>query len=217
MHPPVTLSLLEQRFSLPRMAKYRTSVRGGNLTTAFALYEWNAQISAAFWSTISYVEVLMRNAMHNALTAWAGTEDWFLRQGVFTHETQSAITKACERATRRDTRPRVADQVVAELSFDFWRFLMIPAYDRSLWQPCLAAVWGQPLRKDVENVVKPIYALRNRIAHHEPIYYRNLRDRQHELETLASWICPTTAAWIASHSQITAVLGRRPPTLPRSR
>ena len=81
-------------------------------------------------------------------------------------------------------------------------------------------LWKEGLRKEFPHKdlprgeaydrLKKLNTLRNRIAHHEPIFHRNLqRDRADILETLG-WICPTTKAWVKDHERMHDVIKMRP-------
>jgi hypothetical protein len=52
--------------------------------------------------------------------------------------------------------------------------------------------------------------LRNRIAHHEPIFQRPLQDEHRSILEIVSWISPEMAAWIAHHSTVPSVIAARP-------
>jgi hypothetical protein len=66
------------------------------------------------------------------------------------------------------------------------------------------------VRTEVYERVERLNALRNRVAHHEPIHQVPLEDRWDDLLRVASWICPITAAWIQSSSTLPAVLAAKP-------
>ncbi len=52
-----------------RMATY-ISAADGDLDNAFALYAWNIELAAALQGATAMVEVVTRNAIDSALTAW---------------------------------------------------------------------------------------------------------------------------------------------------
>jgi hypothetical protein len=54
---PAELVTLEMRLSVERLAPYR-AMCGGDLDAAIALYEWNAEVSAALGKTLGHLEVL---------------------------------------------------------------------------------------------------------------------------------------------------------------
>ena len=64
-----------------------------------------------------------------------------------------------------------------------------------------------PIDKQAHGPLNTLRTLRNRIAHHEPIFARDLaRDHERILE-VAEWISPATTAWIEHHSRVPEVLG----------
>jgi hypothetical protein len=86
---------------------------------------------------------------------------------------------------------------VAELSFGLWRFLVAARYERSLWRRCLYRAFpGEGRRKVVHAKLAVLHELRNRIAHHEPIHNRPLRQRYADALTVTGWICPVTRDWV---------------------
>ena len=63
---------VEAWLSTPRSAVYLTA-SSADRDRALALYEWNAQLSAALLHDLAYVEVGLRNAYDVALSArWPG-------------------------------------------------------------------------------------------------------------------------------------------------
>ena|SRR2546421_6416727 len=98
----VNPTLLEHRLAPERMAPYRR-VSGGDLSRAIALYEWNAEVAAAFWAVLGHVDVVVRNAMHEQLTVWSAVRfsepRWYLDAGrVLTVEARQDIAAAGRRA-----------------------------------------------------------------------------------------------------------------------
>lgn len=74
--PPVNLpnidaADLEQLISAERFGPYRRATPSAD--EAVRLYEWNARASGAYAELLQHVEVLVRNAMHDALTAHHAT------------------------------------------------------------------------------------------------------------------------------------------------
>lgn len=69
-HPPPTPAgpWVEQWLSRPRFAVYLTAA-GNDRDRALELYEWNAELSAAFVHDLAHVEVGLRNAYDHAMTA----------------------------------------------------------------------------------------------------------------------------------------------------
>ena len=103
-------------------------------------------------------------------------------------------------------------QVLSELSFGFWRFLVSKTYSGRLWPDLASAFPHAPNRSraTIETPVRELHVFRNRLAHHQRIYSQPLTERRHDLQTLLGYIDPALAAWTATTSRVPAVLARRP-------
>ncbi|WP_020420228.1 hypothetical protein [Amycolatopsis sp. ATCC 39116] len=206
------LSHLEAWFSHDRLTPYRASVSDDR--SAVALYEWNAEVSSAFWRTLAHVEVLVRNALHRELTAWSRqrhrTDRWYaVIDPIISEQTRRDIREAIRRGTRNG-RPETPGRVVAELNLGFWRFLLARRYDGTLWRYCMYRAFPGKRRADVERAVAELHVLRNRIGHHEPIHNRPLEDLLALALEVAGWIDPDARSWIASGDSTPGLLGQRP-------
>ncbi|WP_082332386.1 hypothetical protein [Xanthomonas citri] len=87
-------------------------------------------------------------------------------------------------------------------------------------------IWDQNLRRVMPNIdpAKPVAALRNaiygdlervrllrnRIAHHEPMFARALADDYQTILVLVTYRCAVTAAWLDSHQTATAIITAKP-------
>ena len=210
---PDELLTLERRISAERFAPYRAAA-GDDLARALRRYERNTEISAAFWAVLSDLEIVVRNAMHERLSAWSvtmyGQPDWYAGRGkIFTAQTAGDILTARRHAAAFG-RAQSPGRIVAELPFGFWRFLLSSRYERTLWLPCLRdafpGIRGQGMRRDVHDAMRDLHLLRNRIAHHEPIHNRPVVELHAVALTTAGWICPTAQGWIAARSRVPALL-----------
>lgn len=63
-------------------------------------------------------------------------------------------------------------QVIAQLTIHFWKRLFSDNYEKTLWKPCLKYVFPNKTlgRPDIADHLEVIYEMRNRLAHHEPVY-----------------------------------------------
>ena len=212
------------RLTRDRLGSYLQATRG-NVAEAIDLYDWNALASAALHEDLGRLEVLLRNAMDEALVRHGSAQAWqnpWYRQGHLFRGRQSSRTRADisdarRRATRRG-QPEVHGKVIAELGFGFWRYLCSSRHLTSLWVPALASAFGQhpspndpqQIRSDVEDRIQPLHFLRNRIAHHEPIHRRDLARDHHQLLEVVGWICADSRIWVAARSRTPAALAARP-------
>ena len=81
-----------------------------------------------------------------------------------------------------------------------------------LWRPILYKAFpnAKLSRKAVHQPLDRLRTLRNRIAHHEPIFQRHLTDDNRSILQVLAWICAETAAWVGHHSTVQAILAARP-------
>jgi len=124
---------------------------------------------------------------------------WYQTQ-IPVHETRlrDTIHAAIDTLTNQG-RPVTSPSAIAQLAFGFWLTLLARRFDTILWRPAIRNAFPHKtplIRQDVYNAIDRVKNLRNRIAHHEPIYTRNLPDDLTHLVDAASWICPDTAQWL---------------------
>ena len=69
-------------------------------------------------------------------------------------------------------------QIVSQTTFSFWKRLYSGEYEADLWKPCLKKVFPNKnlKRGEIAASLETIYATRNRVAHHEPVYGQRLVD-----------------------------------------
>ncbi|MRU14836.1 hypothetical protein FDP25_05255 [Roseovarius sp. A21] len=81
-------------------------------------------------------------------------------------------------AKKRQSVISVPDcQVIAQLTIFFWKRMFSENYEQTLWKPALKKVFPNKTldRSDVADHLEVIYEMRNRLAHHEPVYGARLR------------------------------------------
>ncbi len=207
--------------SAPRLGTYEAATSGSpQLACALALYAWNAQVSAAMLAPLHLCEVVIRNAVSDALTAAHGARwPWdagFLRS--LPADSPNSDSPRRDLASARAGKLTLG-KVIPELKFVFWQTMFTKRFDARLWQHHLGTVLphSDP-GKSVQQVRALVYAeleqlrkLRNRIAHHEPIFRRHLADDLHKVHGLIAFRCPITAAWMLRNQQAQALIEAKPP------
>jgi hypothetical protein len=167
---------------------------------------------------ISYVEIALRNAIacelvQMATDAGAGREWWEHREW-FDERSLEDIDKSIGRLERLG-RDVSHGRLVAELNLGFWRYLLDKRNDRRLWRRGLyrafPAFTGS--RADVYKVVMDLNNLRNRIAHHEPIFGSDHAAVERSFLQLLGWICADYQEWATRKSRIGLVLTLKPVAL----
>lgn len=215
-----------------RLSRY-LSCASGDRARAAALYEWNAQVSAALHRDLAHLEVALRNAYDAAATShWTGPGHWLLNDAgqVFAPVRRTKHTyRSGIRATYQvdiNEKPRdliaravrdaggfaaTAGKVVAELNFGFWRYLSSSAHEKTLWVPLLHHAFPQATnRADIDSRVGRLHALRNRVAHHEPLLSEDLPARLEDLLTVTGLLHPQLAAHVSATSQVPSLVQARP-------
>ena len=179
------------------------------------LYRWKASVAAAFWEVLGHGEVVLRNVIHNELTAHhqlrGDPGEWFDDpQRVLTQQALDDV----KLAKRRAGPGAPPGKVVAELSFGFWRYLLVRRYAATLW-PAIRHAFphlprGERGRRTLEGHVSDLHQFRNRIAHHEPLINIPLRTRLQSLEYVLDRIDPQIRAWALDDGRLATLLNNRP-------
>lgn len=169
-HASPTSLVLEQHLSRERLSTY-IAARGGNLDGAIALYAWNSEITGAFWEHLGYVEVALRNTLDARLTA---RHTRLNRPGTWLDDPARELTTrartdiATARArVKAKGKAAIHGQVLSELSFGFWRFLVSKTYSGRFWPDLASGFPHAPSRAltTIETPVRELHVFRNRLAH----------------------------------------------------
>lgn len=105
------------------------------------------------------------------------------------------------------------ERILTELSFGFWRFLLAKRYERTLWEFSLRHGFphlARQRRRDIAEPVERLHKLRNRVAHHEPIYKRDLLQDVADARTVLGAVSPAALAWAEENSTLPGVIMQRP-------
>jgi hypothetical protein len=228
--PGHALQAIRAAISVPRFQPY-LSAAGNDPELALDLYEWNLEVSAAFWEVIAVVEVVTRNAMHDQLTNAYGAH-WYDNTAIVDDRSLKVIREAKRRASRGlpKSTPLSPGKVVSEMSFGAWVSLLDQGghsttqsrrlrYHDTLWLPALQHAFpnGPAHQKKTNRGLRTVQSLRNRIGHHEKIFNEPFKDTQLTLQALHShcldvtrWVSPEAEVWVTSSSRVAAVLAARP-------
>jgi hypothetical protein len=201
----------------PRFCAYLEET-GGRHERAVALYNWNAEISAAFLEVIYHLEVLMRNAIDQQFPAGDPAtplsvlrpDVWLCDARVLTDESREKVNEAIGRLQRGNKRP-TRGRVIASLSFGFWQSLFSGAYE-DLWRASLSKAFpnGNGKRREIAGLSGAVLHFRNRIAHHEAIFSSDLGVRHQQILRLAGTIDLEAELYIAGLSRVDELLLEMP-------
>jgi len=196
---PSLYAEIERGVSAPRLARYRP--HDGSHFDAVTNYFWNIELSESLYPGLAALEVTLRNSIHNALTAREGTDMWFrmlLEPGQLKGYAETHYTLFNRLRQKHPT----SGQIVAELTFGFWTTIMSQPYHQTLWAPRKSALIKTVFphlpkipnnRHFIHQRYNDLRMLRNRVMHHEPIWYRqNLYQEWEGIIEAIGWISPVT-------------------------
>lgn len=184
------------------------------------LYRWNAALSQSIYWSSQTAEIVTRNAICRAFQDRYGA-DW-IRSPTFraiakkgdVDKIEDAIDR--QRIERKLPTPSV-DQVVADLSFGFWVSLLTQHYS-------VPVNWPRNLRKSFPDIEKGatvesvriladnLRTIRNRVAHHEPIFHLPLEEVHRKILLLTKWASPSVHLFVTDNCRFAKILGDRPET-----
>ncbi|WP_416421970.1 hypothetical protein RAM80_18810 [Pseudomonas sp. App30] len=204
-----------------RMQTYETSARaaGRAADEALALYAWNARIGGALLTPLHMCEVVIRNAVADALEAVHGSR-WPWNPGFersLPRPLGPGYNAVADLQTTR-ARAKSTGDVIANLKFVFWEKTFTSRHDTKIWDPYLRQVLPNlderaslsTHRKQIFDNLNQVRLLRNRIAHHEPIFMRNLLDDFQTIQRLVEARCRTSSEWMLAQQQVLELLAMKP-------
>lgn len=226
-------SWVEAWLGEPRFGKYLQCC-DGDRRKALQTYEWNVVLAMSLMRDISHFEIALRNAYDRSIdTNWHGEQHWLLSSDnpIFTrldgmssqrtkdqdHKSRLAVSDAIARASSDDHVAPSSGKIVAELTLGFWSRFTFKINEHNLWIPFLHREFEPGItRDDVHRNVMKIHTMRNRIAHHEPVFHqpphaKHKPDRAYDaiVETL-EWFAPEVARHVKVSSSVLEILSNRP-------
>lgn len=197
--------------SSTRFATYQKLVESDS--EAWQLYTWNTAAAAAFYGPLQTLEVTLRNAVHNVMSANHRAR-WFDDGRLLRSAERERVDDAVQHLHNIGKQP-TAGRVIAELSFSFWVGLFANAYDTTIWRTDLHRIFTPRVndRGGLHDSLDRLRTLRNRIAHHEPIFQRRLEHDYRRILHAVGLLSTPTLAWLNHHSRVPDVLVVKPDAL----
>lgn len=207
----------KRSLSYPRFSRYRKAAADNDML-AVELYQWNARLSQSIYIYIQGWEVCLRNKLADFMS-WKYGQSWpydkrrALRQ--LTDLDKRRIWEAIERQERsRKISPVPIPAIIADLSCGFWVSLLSSSYDVPfVWRYNIGRIFPHDQNLDAalaRSVCAPLLDLRNRVAHHEPIYHLKLHDLHEDLRRIVAAMCPATFAYCEATCTFKSVLATEP-------
>jgi len=188
------------------------------------LYLWNLRLASAYSEALHWVEVGLRNALSSQWQLLRDTRVpsgyWFdLKLRWFSPwyqpEAERLVRKAVARAGVRQ-QGAAPGKVVAELTFGFWTRMLSRHYEASLWTPAFRHAFPAGVsRQEVAERFTALHRLRNRVAHHEPLFDgAHLRHWLTVIQVL-DWLEPQALSAVMPTLQFDSVIAECPPAIVR--
>ena len=221
---------IEEWLSIGRFSTYLAAA-GGSRTRALDLYEWNAELSAAFLHDLSHLEVGLRNACDRQVAAatlpgdthWTDPATLLTLFPVLMRRDRSIgrardvnkiargnVERARLNATKVSNAPLIPGKVVAELMFGFWTYLFADAQEKTIWVPHLHKALPPGIdRNRLNDALAALRDFRNRIAHHENILSGSESERRRIIFVIRL-LSDDTLAHVTANSDVATILAKRP-------
>jgi hypothetical protein len=129
--------------------------------------------------TLHYFEICLRNRIAHVIHEHYAA-NWLMhppRQLLISEQDKQKIAEITSRVSRGNRRPAIHDDIVAQMTFGFWCSFFHRKYDPVIWHRKGAIKMAFPHlpranrnRVYIEARLFKIKEIRNRIAHHEPIW-----------------------------------------------
>lgn len=216
MNSTVNPEMIKNTLSLQRLSTYEK--QASDLEGALKLYLWNANLSGAFFPCLHICEVTIRNAVSEVLFRLHGNQ-WPWDIG-FINTLPNPRHGYNPRNNLKQARDKLSDvnKVIPELNFVFWQTMFTRRHDEQLWLPHFRTMFPNAdsnteiaaLRGEIFNDLEKIRKLRNRIAHHEPIFKRNLEADYQAIIKIIGYRSQDTAQWLASNQEVVSLLSNKP-------
>lgn len=186
---------LKQALSSERLSAYQQRMTKDGDLNLFSHYAWNMALSESLYAALQMLEVAFRNTVHHAAMREFGREDWFDDRRLVKAKDQAAITAAKDKLLR-NKKPLESGRIIAELNFGFWTSLLDSRYEQVLWPRLIKACFpympnALRTRKNLSRRFNRVRHLRNRVFHHEPVWYwQNLTQQHQEILQAIGWVEP---------------------------
>lgn len=171
-------------------------------------------------------EIAVRNGIADAIAKvhgpnWPWTRGFIrsLPEGSNYNAKRDLQECARPRPTAGCARPRrTVGQVIVDLKFIFWEKILAFRFQQSVWQHHFPTVFPGydatfsvcDARATCQNDLKEVRLFRNRIAHHEPVFTRNLQDDLERISRLVRWRNPVAAVWLTKIETATSLIEAQP-------
>lgn len=190
--------------SVARFSRYMGASKNKD-ELAIEIYSSNARLAQSLYIGIQIWEVALRNRLSDFLI-WKYGKNWPFDEKRAVRSLIGNDKRRLKDAVGRQTHKRgkgkvTTNHIVADLSAGFWVSLLTSGYDVPFsWRYNLSKIfpYEDMDRAAAAKMCEGILDLRNRIAHHEPVFHLPLEERRRELGHLIRGMCSAHHAYLES-------------------
>jgi len=215
--------------SEPRITPYiLATTDGNNLKQAVQIYQCNIQLSEALYSSLHTFEITFRNRVNQALVNNYGLS-WYQSE-FFTDKDKDDIQDSIKnkKILKKDKEKFILLNEILDitnLNLGFWISLLNKKeYQQLIFNKCVKEIFPFAESKDrnfttINNKLKDIRRLRNRVYNHEPIWSPKYKakDKHETICLMIRWMCSETSIWLQSYDnfpkiyeQVSSVINKYP-------
>jgi hypothetical protein len=203
--------------SAPRFTRYLVE-KNGDKVAALELYKWNLDLSSSLLAPLHVCEVSIRNAITEAIELTYGALwPWAQSFEISLPNPPRHFNPRKEIKILRVKHPTVG-KIIADMKFAFWQNMFTGRHDGPIWNAHIRTVLPhtdpalsvQMIRGEAFAAMDTIRELRNRIAHHEPIFGRDIQKEFDLIKTVIGWRNQAARGWVENIQRVTATLDAKP-------
>lgn len=205
-----------EALSLPRLTRYLQET-SGNKREALKLYLWNSQLSQSLYLPLQIWEVLFRNKIDSFLRFRYGG-DWPRSERAMKElhgKDAKKVSETIQRLEDRHDGKVTTDMIVADLTCGFWVSQITSKYNVPYgWKSNIKfRVFTDNhkiTRQEASEISDDLLDLRNRVAHHEPVFHLALPELRDDLNYLVEGMCGVTASILNQYCSFDSIWASRP-------
>ncbi len=173
----ITFDRLYATFSKARILRYFSD--GDSPDKVLARYHANIVLSEAMIPALHYFEISFRNRIDQVFKKYYASE-WLTNtpnQLMVSAQDIKKINEIISKVRRENKRLPIHDDIVAQMTFGFWCSFLHRKYDPVIWhrKDAIKIIFpnlprANKKRSYIEHKIFKIKEIRNRIAHHEPVW-----------------------------------------------
>ncbi|VAW57192.1 hypothetical protein MNBD_GAMMA07-1994 [hydrothermal vent metagenome] len=179
-----------------RLNAYKDRITSNGQLNLFSHCAWNIALSESLYPSLQTLEIALRNTIHVSASTYFKRDDWFNDASIIhNHYNINAITKA-KNTLQRKQKSLDSGRIIAELNFGFWTSLFDSRFEQVLWHKIIKTTFPHMpktyrTRQNLSQRFNKIRNLRNRVFHHEPIWYwQDLQQQHKDILSALRWISP---------------------------